>query len=138
MTVLTLVTPIPSCRVSFRGEDKNLNVSSRQIGRRDRAIKKPLREWFLSGVFVWVLLLLLICSGQTGHLMKLHLACPNGCEVTGFTISPDYKSLFVNIQHPGNWPYSDNAAEETPSGMSVRPRAATVVIRREDGGEIAV
>ncbi|MCZ8499909.1 DUF839 domain-containing protein [Vibrio lentus] len=63
---------------------------------------------------------------------------PNGCEVTGFTISPDYKSLFVNIQHPGNWPYSDNAAEETPSGMSVRPRAATVVIRREDGGEIAV
>nr|WP_276329643.1 alkaline phosphatase PhoX [Vibrio lentus] len=51
---------------------------------------------------MWVLLLLLICSGQTGHLMKLHLACSNGCEVTGFTISPDYKSLFVNIQHPAN------------------------------------
>ena len=63
---------------------------------------------------------------------------PNGCEVTGFTISPDYKSLFVNIQHPGNWPYSDNAAEETPAGMTLRPRAATVVIRREDGGEIGV
>ena len=63
---------------------------------------------------------------------------PNGCEVTGFAISPDYKSVFVNIQHPGNWPYSDDAAEETPNGVTVRPRAATVVIRREDGGEIGV
>lgn len=63
---------------------------------------------------------------------------PNGCEVTGFAISPDYKSVFVNIQHPGNWPYSDDAAEATPDGVTVRPRASTVVIRREDGGEIAV
>ncbi|MFB9134129.1 PhoX family protein [Vibrio olivae] len=63
---------------------------------------------------------------------------PNGCEVTGFTISPDYTSLFVNIQHPGNWPYSEDATQQTPQGVSVRPRAATVVIRREDGGEIGV
>lgn len=63
---------------------------------------------------------------------------PNGCEVTGFAISPDYKSLFINVQHPGNWPYSDNAAEATPTGTTVRPRAATVVIRRDDGGEIGV
>ncbi len=70
--------------------------------------------------------------------LKRFFVGPNGCEVTGFAISPDYKSLFVNIQHPGNWPYSDNAAEETPAGMTVRPRAATVVIRREDGGEIAL
>ncbi|EJG0226735.1 DUF839 domain-containing protein [Vibrio parahaemolyticus] len=70
--------------------------------------------------------------------LKRFFVGPNGCEVTGFTISPDYKSLFVNIQHPGNWPYSDDAAQETPTGTTVRPRAATVVIRREDGGEIAV
>lgn len=70
--------------------------------------------------------------------LKRFFVGPNGCEVTGFTISPDYKSLFVNIQHPGNWPYSDDAAEETPAGTTVRPRASTVVIRREDGGEIAV
>ncbi|HCE5103374.1 TPA: DUF839 domain-containing protein [Vibrio parahaemolyticus] len=70
--------------------------------------------------------------------LKRFFVGPNGCEVTGFTISPDYKSLFVNIQHPGNWPYSDDAAQETPAGTTVRPRAATVVIRREDGGEIAV
>ena len=79
-----------------------------------------------------------ILSTFTINPVKRFFVGPNGCEVTGFTISPDYKSLFVNIQHPGNWPYSTDAAEETPSGVSVRPRASTVVIRREDGGEIAV
>ncbi|WP_305829200.1 hypothetical protein [Photobacterium leiognathi] len=53
-------------------------------------------------------------------------------------MSPDYTSLFVNIQHPSNWPYSDNAAEAAPNGTEVRPRSSTVVIRREDGGEIGV
>ncbi|OEE60591.1 PhoX family protein [Vibrio splendidus] len=79
-----------------------------------------------------------VISAENQAQLKRFFVGPNGCEVTGFTISPDYKSLFVNIQHPGNWPYSADAAEETPSGISVRPRASTVVIRREDGGEIAV
>ncbi|WP_285817833.1 hypothetical protein [Echinimonas agarilytica] len=42
------------------------------------------------------------------------------------------------IQHPGNWPYSANAAEETPAGMDLRPRAAIVAIRKADGGELGV
>ncbi|WP_305406358.1 PhoX family protein [Photobacterium leiognathi] len=70
--------------------------------------------------------------------LKRFFVGPNGCEVTGFTISPDYTSLFINIQHPSNWPYSDNAAEAAPNGTEVRPRSSTVVIRREDGGEIGV
>jgi len=61
---------------------------------------------------------------------------PNGCEVTGIAFTPDNKTLFVNIQHPGNWPYSDKATEPTPAGQRVRPRSATVVIQRDDGGEI--
>ncbi|MBA6061725.1 PhoX family protein [Pseudomonas juntendi] len=61
---------------------------------------------------------------------------PNGCEVTGITFTPDNKTLFVNIQHPGNWPCTDNATDVTPAGTKVRPRAATVVIQRVDGGEI--
>ncbi|GGA66132.1 dTDP-D-glucose 4,6-dehydratase [Neiella marina] len=63
---------------------------------------------------------------------------PNGCEVTGFTITPDYTTMFVSIQHPGNWPYSSNAAEQTPAGMSLRPRASVVAIRKSDGGELGV
>ena len=61
---------------------------------------------------------------------------PNGCEVTGICATPDKTALFINIQHPGNWPSSDDATVET-SG-TVRPRASTVVIQREDGGEIGV
>ncbi|WP_318495422.1 PhoX family protein [Photobacterium leiognathi] len=78
-----------------------------------------------------------IASSNQGELKRFFVG-PNGCEVTGFTISPDYTSLFVNIQHPSNWPYSDNAAEAAPNGTEVRPRSSTVVIRREDGGEIGV
>ncbi len=48
---------------------------------------------------------------------------PNGCEVTGITFTPDNKTLFINIQHPGNWPYTDKATDVTPAGGKVRPRA---------------
>ncbi|WP_305832066.1 PhoX family protein [Photobacterium leiognathi] len=78
-----------------------------------------------------------IASSNQAELKRFFVG-PNGCEVTGFTISPDYTSLFVNIQHPSNWPYSDNAAEAAPNGTEVRPRSSTIVIRREDGGEIGV
>ncbi|NAX47467.1 DUF839 domain-containing protein [Photobacterium halotolerans] len=77
-------------------------------------------------------------TGANQSQLKRFFVGPNGCEVTGFAISPDYKSVFINIQHPENWPYSDNATTETPSGQTVRPRAATVVIRRNDGGQIGV
>ena len=63
---------------------------------------------------------------------------PNDCEVTGLALTPDQKNFFVNIQHPGNWPYSSNAAEETPTGTTVRPRASTVVLVKDDNGEIGV
>ncbi|MDD1014248.1 PhoX family protein [Pseudomonas rubra] len=63
---------------------------------------------------------------------------PNGCEVTGIAFTPDNKSIFVNIQHPDNWPSTDVATTVTPAGTKVRPRASTVVIQRADGGEIGV
>ncbi len=63
---------------------------------------------------------------------------PNGCEVTGIAFTPDNRSMFVNIQHPANWPSTDVATTATPAGSKVRPRAATVVIQRNDGGEIGV
>ena len=63
---------------------------------------------------------------------------PNGCEVTGLAFTPDNANFFINIQHPGNWPFSSNAAEATPDGQTVRPRAATVVVRKDDGGPIGV
>lgn len=66
--------------------------------------------------------------------LKRFLVGPNGCEVTGMAFTPDNKVAFINIQHPGNWPYSNDATEVTVG--DVRPRAATVVIRKADGGTL--
>jgi secreted PhoX family phosphatase len=54
------------------------------------------------------------------------------CEVTGITATPDGRTMFVNIQHPGEgggstWPRLDGIGT---------PRAATVVITKVDGGRI--
>ncbi|MGI2258162.1 PhoX family protein [Shewanella sp. GXUN23E] len=78
-----------------------------------------------------------ISSGNQTELRRFFVG-PNGCEVTGFAMTPDYKNMFANIQHPGNWPYSANAAEATPGGQTVRPRAATVVFTKNDGGEVGI
>ncbi len=79
-----------------------------------------------------------VVSADNQAELKRFFVGPNGCEVTGFAITPDYTTVFANIQHPKNWPYSALATEQTPEGMSVRPRAATVVIRKDDGAEVGV
>jgi secreted PhoX family phosphatase len=78
-----------------------------------------------------------INADNQGELRRFFVG-PNGCEVTGFTITPDYTTMFVSIQHPGNWPYSSNAAEATPAGVNIRPRAALVAIRKNDGSPFGV
>ena len=85
---------------------------------------------------------LLACNPDTGEVRRF-LTGPMGCELTGATWTPDGRSLFVNIQHPGETPseQSDpalprrfsNWPDFNPAG---RPRSATVVVRRDDGGVI--
>jgi len=70
--------------------------------------------------------------------LKRFFVGPNGAEVTGLAFSPAQTDLFLNVQHPANWPYSSDASMETPSNKTVRPRAATVIIRKHDGGEVGV
>lgn len=70
--------------------------------------------------------------------LKRFFVGPNGSEVTGLAFTPAQTELFLNIQHPGNWPYSRDASEVTPVGIKLRPRAATVVIRKNAGGEIGI
>ncbi len=68
--------------------------------------------------------------------LRRFLTGPSGCEITGVTMTPDYKAIFVNVQHPGGvWP--SNQANNVSGGIGTRPRSATVVITRKDGGEIA-
>jgi secreted PhoX family phosphatase len=74
---------------------------------------------------------LLAVDPATG-VFRRFLTGPAGCEITGFHTTPDNRTAFVNVQHPGegtpsNWP------DFAPDG---RPRSATVVIRKKDGGVI--
>lgn len=77
-------------------------------------------------------------TADNQDMLKRFFVGPNGCEVTGLAFNADNTALFINIQHPGNWPYSNDATEVTPDGTSVRPRASTVVIQKADGGPIGV
>ena len=85
---------------------------------------------------------MLAADVATGELRRF-LTGPSGCEITGVTMAPDGRTMFVNIQHPGE-PASERSNPEAPRAVSNwpdqrpngRPRAATVAIRREDGGLI--
>lgn len=71
--------------------------------------------------------------------LRRFLTGPAGCEITGVTMTPDYKAIFVNVQHPGGvWPSNHPSTFNLSKGISPsRPRSATVVITRVDGGTIA-
>jgi secreted PhoX family phosphatase len=85
---------------------------------------------------------LLAVDPSTG-VFRRFLTGPRGCEITGFHTTPDTRTAFVNIQHPGEAP-GDRSDPGRPRALSNwpdfaadgRPRSATVVIRRRDGGVI--
>ena len=74
--------------------------------------------------------------------LKRFLVGPSQCEITGICETPDGKALFVNIQHPGEETATSAIADPSkygshwPDGGTARPRSATVVITKNDGGRI--
>ncbi len=56
-------------------------------------------------------------------------------EITGFTMTPDRRTAFVNIQHPGNGSPHDTNFPAEYDGWTI-PRDCTLVITRKDGGII--
>ncbi|MBS1216279.1 MAG: hypothetical protein H6R20_1253, partial [Proteobacteria bacterium] len=85
---------------------------------------------------------MLAANVATGEIRRF-MTGPRNCEVTGATMTPDGRTLFINIQHPGETPSErsdpanprqfSNWPDYDPAG---RPRSATVAIRREDGGVV--
>ncbi len=57
------------------------------------------------------------------------------CEITGITTTPDRRTMFVNIQHPGNGDPSVTNFPATQDGVTV-PRDCTIAITRRNGGII--
>jgi uncharacterized protein len=82
---------------------------------------------------------MLAADVTTGEIRRF-LTGPAGCEITGATGTPDGKTMFINIQHPGESP-SERSNPDAPTAISSwpfnsRPRSATVAIRRKDGGVV--
>jgi len=85
----------------------------------------------------------------TADTLKRFLVGSVACEITGICETPDGKAIFVNIQHPGettanadildptkytsHWPGNDGYGA---GGNMARPRSATIVITKNDGGQI--
>jgi secreted PhoX family phosphatase len=78
-----------------------------------------------------------INAGNQTDLRRFFVG-PNEAELTGFAYTPDHRSIFLNVQHPGNWPAYGSDDATLASTTPVRPRSATVVIQRADGGPVGV
>ncbi|PXW96110.1 hypothetical protein C7444_10716 [Sphaerotilus hippei] len=79
---------------------------------------------------------------EGGPRIRRFLIGPNGCEVTGPVMAPDCRTLFVNLQHPGETDDEHSLPGVTFGGAwpepGVRPRSATVAITKDDGGIIGL
>ena len=73
---------------------------------------------------------MLYANTKTGEI-KRFLVGPRECEVTGLCWSPDYKTMFVGIQHPG-----ERGNSHFPDGGDSVPRSSIVAVRRKDGQDI--
>ena len=86
-------------------------------------------------------------KAPTTDTLKRFLVGPADCEITGAAETPDGKTLFVNIQHPGESITAANVADPTKylshwpgnagygaGGAMARPRSATIAVTKNDNG----
>lgn len=73
----------------------------------------------------------MLCADPASKEIRRFFVGPKECEVTGLTFTPDRRTLFINIQHPG-----EGGDSHWPEGGNALPRSATVVITKNDGGVI--
>ena len=89
---------------------------------------------------------MLVADPVSGEIRRF-LVGPSGCEITGITWTPDQRHVFINVPHPGeygNHPRKPPVAPEAdplafskwPEAAGGRPRSATVVIWKKDGGKV--
>lgn len=83
---------------------------------------------------------MLAADPKTGEVRRF-LTGPWGQEITGITMTPDRKTMFVNVQHPGGHATPEQFAvgdfgSSFPDDNGTVPRSATLVITRADGGII--
>ncbi|MDQ7744291.1 PhoX family protein [Hydrogenophaga pseudoflava] len=82
----------------------------------------------------------------TPSTLARFLVGPKDCEITGWCETADGRAVFINIQHPGEGTKMADVADPSkytsqwPAnagyGAGQRPRSATIVITKNDGGVI--
>jgi uncharacterized protein len=86
----------------------------------------------------------MVCADpETGEIRRF-LTGPKQCEITGAFLTPDERTMFVGIQHPGetadespNDPADPKKNSSWPDGDGGgRPRSSCIVITKDDGGPI--
>jgi secreted PhoX family phosphatase len=79
---------------------------------------------------------LLVANAKTKEFRRLFTGV-KGCEVTGVAVTPDRKTMFVNLQHPGDGdPALTNFPASYTGASGPVPRDCTIVITRKNGGII--
>jgi secreted PhoX family phosphatase len=91
----------------------------------------------------------MLCADPESGEIRRFLVGPRQCEITGVFVTPDERSMFVGIQHPGETPDlpSSTDARNDPANPQAfsswpdhdadgRPRSACILITKDDGGPI--
>jgi secreted PhoX family phosphatase len=72
---------------------------------------------------------------ERGRLRQL-ASGPLGCEVCGCEFTPDGRTLFLSIQHPGEGGNIENPRSHWPDGNGLPARSTLLAVEREDGESI--
>jgi secreted PhoX family phosphatase len=74
----------------------------------------------------------MLCADPNTGEIRRFLTGPIACEITGITFTDDQKTLFVNVQHPG-----EKGTSTFPHGIAGNvPRSSVIMITKDDGGII--
>ena len=83
----------------------------------------------------------MLAADPVNGVLRRFLTGPTGQEITGVITTPDQRTMFINVQHPGATTSREDFAAGSfnsrwPFGGNSIPRSATVVITKDDGGII--
>ncbi len=85
----------------------------------------------------------MLCADPRTRETRRFMTGPRVCEITGVFVTPDERTMFVGIQHPGEHPTAVNDPANPkqfsswPGGpASGRPRSSLIVVTKNNGGKI--
>ena len=75
-------------------------------------------------------------SGPERGLLRQLASGPVGCEMCGCEFTPDGRTLFLTVQHPGEGGTLDKPRSHWPDGNGLPARASLLAVERHDGAPV--